>query len=259
MWRQKTSLKFHFPVSKLSWKLNSETLLVCAGSSVFGVQASSCQLIFEISHSDFITDVSASRNFFVTSSIDGTACGWDWQGKRIATFRLGICNALSVHGDVAAVGCQGKQIFMIDVPASRILSCTKVDADPVSMTFSRSGDAVLCFFAAETLPKLDFAPATELIVFTYQDGVIQRHNAVSGPKQSRFVSHPCWAVEDTTIVSGSEDSSIFCWTKLGVFIQKLTLHSGPINQVDSTDQGILVSASDDRTVRFWRYGSSECE
>jgi WD40 repeat protein len=201
----------------------------------------------------------------------------DWHGKRAAIFRLGICNCVSGHADFIAVGCQGKQIFLIDTIVSRIirfaiphpasakrsltptmLSCTKVDLEPISLVFSSSGESLACFFASETLPKLDFSPSTDLVVYNHKDGTIQRSLRLAGPKQSRFVTHPCWAAYDSVIVSGSEDSSIFCWTKLGVFVQHITGHSGPINQVHSmAAPNMLVSASDDKTIRFWML-EAEC-
>jgi WD40 repeat protein len=79
----------------------------------------------------------------------------------------------------------------------------------------------------------------------------------SGFKQTKFVLKPTFVGElNSFVCSGSEDSMIYIWdAENGDLLQKIAGHSGVVNSVRWTDcnGGMLLSASDDGTIRLWRF------
>jgi len=83
----------------------------------------------------------------------------------------------------------------------------------------------------------------------------KRVRRYEGMKQSRYVVQASFGgAEDMFIVSGSEDSQVYVWHRLsGNLLSVLPGHSGTVNSVDWSpiDPHMLVSASDDGTIRVW--------
>lgn len=137
-------------------------------------------------------------------------------------------------------------------------SSTQTSAEPISVALSPLKDEILVSFASDGPPFLGPLPDNLLQTFTIaSDRSLKPNVSVRGTKQCRMVSHPCWIGKRYNyICSGSEDSNILIWTRLGVMVQKLSAHTGPVNQVDSYDGDLIASVSDDARLLLWRASTS---
>jgi WD40 repeat protein len=79
----------------------------------------------------------------------------------------------------------------------------------------------------------------------------------SGYKQTKYLIKPAFAGDlNTFVCTGSEDSNIYIWDVENVNIkQQITGHSGIVNSLSwsNCNGGMLISASDDHTIRIWKF------
>ena len=79
-------------------------------------------------------------------------------------------------------------------------------------------------------------------------------NTFTGHRQEKYRLESTFTADESTVISGSEDSSIYLWDTLsGQIVNKLAGHSGAVVSVSSHSKNnqILLSASADGTIKLW--------
>jgi len=76
--------------------------------------------------------------------------------------------------------------------------------------------------------------------------------------------HACYAIlcvcelEDGSFVSGSADQTLKNWDGTGKRLHTFIGHSKGVNRVIELKRDVIVSASNDSTVKIWRVSTGEC-
>lgn len=121
-----------------------------------------------------------------------------------------------------------------------LFSSIHVDA-VTSVKLGMDSQCYLASTAASTVKLIDGPSGKTLNTFT-------------GHNQEKYRLESTFTADESTVISGSEDSSIFLWDTLsGQIVNKLTGHSGAVVSVSSHPKNnqILLSASADGTIKLW--------
>lgn len=69
----------------------------------------------------------------------------------------------------------------------------------------------------------------------------------------------CVQIVGSVVISGSNDNTIRLWNgRTCELIHELTGHKGPVTGLQFLDDGYLMSASQDHTIKVWDLHSGEC-
>lgn len=79
-------------------------------------------------------------------------------------------------------------------------------------------------------------------------------NTFVGHKQQKYRLESTFSQDESSVISGSEDSKIYMWDLLsGKIVSELAGHSGPVVSLSTHPKNnqILLSASADGTIKLW--------
>lgn len=126
------------------------------------------------------------------------------------------------------------------------------------VTFDKLGEVKLSERPSSLTVEDSFALVNLIGTMTEQGGLhdmqlwdintLQLVQRYTGNKPSAFVIRPCLG---ELVLSGSEDSRVYVWTREGGLIGKLEGHEKMVNAVKWNPKGGFVSAGDDGKVRIW--------
>jgi len=205
-------------------------------------------------HTDRVLDVNFSQDGerLVTASWDTSACVWDLNGQLLHTLDAHIDK---VNG--ANFSPDGKLIVTVASSKDRTVKFWNADGslkkslaghksyvrDP---SFSHNGQLVLTAGGDKTI-RIWTSSGEEYAILGGENG----HTA-----EVRGVS---FSPDDNWIVSGDKDGFIKLWTQNGNLVYSFQAHKQEIWNVvfspsfDSNGQLLIASASDDKTVKIWKF------
>jgi len=79
-------------------------------------------------------------------------------------------------------------------------------------------------------------------------------NTFTAHKQQKYRLESTFSLDESTVISGSEDSVIYLWDLIsGSVVNKLTGHAGAVVSLSTHPKNnqILLSASADGTIKLW--------
>jgi len=198
-----------------------------------------------------------------------TSCAWLPCGTKFVSGSLDKCLYLwNVNG-----------IILHQYPSSRVtdLAISKDGTRLVTICFEKkirifnveTGDEIgsiqetdfitsLCLSNDSRYALLNLRAIQEIHLWDLEEQrIVQKY---SGQKQGRFVIRSCFGgLNQTFIASGSEDYKVYIWNrKKGCLISSLSGHTASVNSVAwHPTRNLLVSASDDNTIRCWENESKD--
>ena len=186
-----------------------------------------------------------------TGDDKGEVCIWHPTCASIAKFGTGsfvhsLC--FSRHGAVLAVGCADGSVHLFDAKSA---------GWPLLHAFPADGSRKPC-------RCVQFSPVNDCLLaacLLSGDVVLWDITTPQQPKLTRTLQDPspcsgngCFNGDGTHFASTSKDNTVKVWdVATGQLLSTLSQHTGPVNTIafHPLSDDILVSGSDDKTLRFW--------
>jgi len=181
---------------------------------------------------------------FVSGSLDKCLYLWNVNGKILHQYPSSRVTdiAISKDGTRLVTICYEKKIRIFNVETGEEISSIQ-ETDFITS---------LCLSNDSRYALLNLRSIQEIHLWDLEEQrIVQKY---SGQKQGRFVIRSCFGgINQTFIASGSEDYKVYIWNrKKGCLISSLSGHTASVNSVAwHPTRNLLVSASDDNTIRCW--------
>jgi len=181
---------------------------------------------------------------FVSGSLDKCLYLWNVNGKILHQYPSSRVTdiAISKDGTRLVTICYEKKIRIFNVESGEEISSIQ-ETDFITS---------LCLSNDSRYALLNLRAIQEIHLWDLEEQrIVQKY---SGQKQGRFVIRSCFGgLNQTFIASGSEDFKVYIWNrKKGCLISSLSGHTASVNSVAwHPTRNLLVSASDDNTIRCW--------
>jgi WD40 repeat protein len=239
------------PVSYLCWSPD-DSLLCSVGNGpevkIWDTHTGKCEHEWTVDDVDSMYACHFTRDgqHLVTSSTDQALSLWSLDGSEIRSWNGEYLNEIQVGknklGHDAVIGITETALRTYDLETGLVDSIA-LASPPVALSLSSDSRLAL----------LTSTDPSELHLWDLHNKVIVRR--FDGLKQSRYVLRNAFGgVADSFVMVGSEDCRIFVFHRTGSEEAiVLSGHSGTVNCLtwSPTDPHILVSASDDRTIKVW--------
>jgi len=181
---------------------------------------------------------------FVSGSLDKCLYLWNIEGKILHQYPSSRVTdvAISKDGTRLVTICYEKKIRIFNVETG----------DEISSIQETDFITSLCLSNDSRYALLNLRAIQEIHLWDLEEQrIVQKY---SGQKQGRFVIRSCFGgLNQTFIASGSEDFKVYIWNrKKGCLLSSLSGHTASVNSVAwHPTRNLLVSASDDNTIRCW--------
>jgi WD40 repeat protein len=156
----------------------------------------------------------------------------------VSSVRVGRAGSLVVSGS------KDRTIKLWDpVSGACVRTVSSLLGEVTSVDVNDRGTALLCGSRDNTLRLFDIKTGRALRRFTGHQNTLKNFvRCAFGPEQ-------------VTVVGGSEDGCVYCWdAESEAVVERLVGHAGVVYSVQwSSALASLVSCSDDKTLRVWRY------
>eukprot|EP00040_Diaphanoeca_grandis_P012449 m.63069 g.63069 ORF g.63069 m.63069 type:complete len:625 (-) comp23236_c0_seq2:55-1929(-) len=236
-------------VSYLAWSRDDTQLLTCGSEEdhsikLWDTHTGLCVRTFK-KHKQGVTACAwcIDGTSFVTGSTDNCMYQWSTNGDILHSWsKVGASDmVMSPDGEWLVVADNDKLIRLYNMKTKSEEKMSET-ASITSLTLSRDGKSALVNVSSE-----------ELHVWNVQSRKLAQK--YYGHKQSRYAIRSCFGgLDDGFIASGSEDNGVYVWHRnTQTLLGRLEGHRRSVNCVawHPADVGLLASASDDKTIRFW--------
>ncbi|ORX43103.1 WD40 repeat-like protein [Piromyces finnis] len=235
-------------ISNMYWSPDGTQLLTCSNDKtikLWDIINESLIHTYE-EHTEGVTSCAwlPCGTKFVSGSLDKCLYLWNVDGKILHQYPSSRVTdiAISKDGTRLVTICYEKKIRIFNVETGdEINSIQETDFITSLYLSNDSRYALLNLRAIQEIHLWDLE----------EQRIVQKY---SGQKQGRFVIRSCFGgLNQTFIASGSEDYKVYIWNrKKGCLISSLSGHTASVNSVAwHPTKNLLVSASDDNTIRCW--------
>ncbi|KAK6116332.1 hypothetical protein DH2020_049959 [Rehmannia glutinosa] len=239
------------PVSYISWSPEDDQLLTCGVDETirrWDIASGECHHIYQKTGLGLVSCAWAphGKNIF-SGTTDKSISMWNLEGNELECWRGQRTTRIADLG----ITMDGKELITVCKETTIMLFGWETKSEK----FIEEDQPIISFALSEDKKFLLVSLLNEELHLWNIDGSTRLIAKYKGHKRSRFVVRPCFGgLEQSFIVSGSEDSQVYIWHRLsGELILTLAGHSGAVNCVswNPTNPHMLASASDDRTIHIW--------
>jgi len=200
-------------------------------------------------HSEAVSSVAWCYNDtkILTAGIDKLIILWNFEGEKLYTWTtlriadIACCDSLE---KLVAICASNTHIIVFNMKTKQEEFQLNESDKITSMCLSKSGRHLLVNVSLK-LPRI-------VLWDLERSECVTRY---TGHQQERYMLRCSFGgINESLVVCGSEDSGIYIWhRKTAALISVLRGHTGTVNSVhwNPTDPHMLISASDDLTIKIW--------
>lgn len=180
-----------------------------------------------------------------TGSYDASVRLWDLKSHGRVPIQIledsrDSVTSVQIQGYEILVGCVDGHIRNYDVRTGALL-VDSIGVPITSVSFSIDNTSILCSSLDNTIRLLDKSSGSLL-------------NEYKGHVHKKYKINSCYFLNDSFIVSGSENGSLYFWDFIdGKVLKQLEVSDSPVTSITvHPSEPIIVCSSIDGSIRFWQ-------